>query len=127
MLKEAHKDSRVLLTFDKDFGTLTFREETLRAVGAVQFRLPPLPKDLLVRFAVETVRNRNDWVGHFTVIEQHQSPDGHPPMASGAARRTFHLSAAAEPQRQPHPGRSLRRKRTALPTLYCRSSLPSRA
>lgn len=72
VLKEAQKDSRVLLTFDKDFGTLTFHEETLQAAGVVLFRLPPLPKDALVRFVVATIRSRNDWVGHFTVIEHHR-------------------------------------------------------
>lgn len=72
VLEEARNDGRVLLTFDKDFGALTFHEGTLRPAGIVLFRLPPLPKDALVQFVLTTIESRNNWVGQFSVIEHHR-------------------------------------------------------
>ncbi len=72
VLEAARKDGRVLLTFDKDFGTLIFHAETLPPAGIVLFRLPPLPKKSLVRFVLTTIESRDDWVGHFTVIDHHR-------------------------------------------------------
>lgn len=72
VLHEAHKDQRVLLTFDKDFGTLTLHAGTHRPAGIVLFRLPPLAKDELVRFVLATVQSRDDWAGQFTVVTHHR-------------------------------------------------------
>ena len=72
ILQRARDEERLLLTFDKDFGTLTFREEIDRPPGILLFRLPPLSKGELVRFVVETMRERDDWVGHLAVIERHR-------------------------------------------------------
>ena len=72
VLQHAHEEERILLTFDTDFGTLTFHETMDTPAGIVLFRLPPLGKDELVRFVVDTVEARDDWHGHFAVIEQHR-------------------------------------------------------
>jgi predicted nuclease of predicted toxin-antitoxin system len=69
VLQRAEDEKRILLTFDKDFGTLVFRTSASSPVGILLFRLPPLPKDELVQFVVETVREQDDWRGHFAVIE----------------------------------------------------------
>jgi len=69
VLQRAEDEKRILLTFDEDFGTLTFRTPVSSPVGILLFRLPSLPKDELVQFVVETVRERDDWRGHFAVIE----------------------------------------------------------
>lgn len=70
VIQQARDEKRVLLTFDKDFGTLTFQKRESPPVGILLFRLPPLSKDELVRFVVDTIRERDDWEGHFAVIEQ---------------------------------------------------------
>jgi len=72
VLQQAGEEERVVLTFDKDFGTLTFHESMEIATGVVLFRLPPLAKNELVHFVVDTIESRQDWKGHFTVIEQHR-------------------------------------------------------
>lgn len=72
VLKRAHDEDRLLITFDKDFGTLIFQEDESRPAGILLFRLPPLSKDELVQFMVETVSDRSDWTDHFAVIEQDQ-------------------------------------------------------
>ena len=69
VLQRTEDEKRILPTFDKDFGTLVFRTSASSPVGILLFRLPPLPKDDLVQFVVETVREQDDWRGHFAVIE----------------------------------------------------------
>ena len=72
VLQRAHDDERLLITFDKDFGALTFHDDGPRPDGILLFRLPPLPKEDLVHFMVETISGRSDWSDHFAVIEQEQ-------------------------------------------------------
>jgi predicted nuclease of predicted toxin-antitoxin system len=69
VLRRAHDEERVLMTFDKDFGTLIVREQSGPPASALLVQLPDLSEEELVRFVVETVRNRDDWPGHFAVIE----------------------------------------------------------
>ena len=69
VLQRAHDEERVLVTFDKDFGTLIFQKDGSLPAGLLLFRLPPLSKDDLVQFMVETIAERSDWDGHFAVIE----------------------------------------------------------
>lgn len=69
VLQRAHDEDRVLITFDKDFGTLIFQKDGSRPAGILLFRLPPLSRDGLVHFMVETIADRTDWQGHFAVIE----------------------------------------------------------
>jgi len=69
VLQRARDEDRVLITFDKDFGTLIFQKDGSRPAGILLFRLPPLSKDELVQFMVETIADRSDWEGHFAVIE----------------------------------------------------------
>jgi predicted nuclease of predicted toxin-antitoxin system len=69
VLRRARGEERLLIAFDKDFGTLIFQKDGSRPVGILLFRLPPLSKDELVQFMVETIADRSDWKGHFAVIE----------------------------------------------------------
>lgn len=66
----AQDEERLLITFDKDFGALTFQNEGPQPADILLFRLPPLAKNALVQFMVETIAERSDWAGHFAVIEQ---------------------------------------------------------
>ena len=72
VLRRAHNEERLLITFDKDFGTLTFHGDSPQPQGILLFRLPPLSKEELVHFMVQTITGRSDWSGHFAVIEQKQ-------------------------------------------------------
>lgn len=63
----AAREGRVVLTFDKDFGELAWRIGLPHSCGIVLFRLP-VPRDggaALARRVIE----RDDWAGHFSVIE----------------------------------------------------------
>jgi hypothetical protein len=69
VLARTAREGRVLLTFDKDFGELA-RDATLPSnCGVLLFRIPmPHPADLGQRLT-HLVTARDDWTGHFSVIE----------------------------------------------------------
>lgn len=71
ILEQARKENRLLLTFDKDFGTLSFGDRE-PAPGILLFRVPALPIPELIPFVVQTVKDRDDWHGHLAVIEENQ-------------------------------------------------------
>jgi len=66
VLSWAVRDRRVLLTFDKDFGELAWRAGLPSSCGIVLFRLP-MPRD--GNELARRVTERDDWAGHFAVIE----------------------------------------------------------
>ena len=64
----AARESRILLTFDKDFGELVWQTNLPASCGIVLFRLPmPTARDgaKLAR----RLNERGDWPGHFSVVE----------------------------------------------------------
>jgi predicted nuclease of predicted toxin-antitoxin system len=65
----AARESRIILTFDKDFGEIA-RSATLPAdCGVVLFRLP-MPSSAEVGIGLANlVSSRSDWSGNFSVIE----------------------------------------------------------
>ena len=63
------RESRILLTFDKDFGELARNTALPTACGIVLLRVPmPPPGDIGSRLG-DLVTARGDWAGHFSVIE----------------------------------------------------------
>ena len=65
----AARERRVLLTFDKDFGELARASALPLTCGVVLFRMPmPRPGDAGRRLA-DLVAARDDWAGHFSVVE----------------------------------------------------------
>jgi hypothetical protein len=69
VLAWAARESRILLTFDKDFGELARASALPASCGVVLFRIPmPRPSDAGRRLA-ELITARADWVGHFSVVE----------------------------------------------------------
>jgi hypothetical protein len=65
----AVRESRVILTFDKDFGDIARGAGLSAECGVVLFRLPmTAPADAGERLA-GLVTGRSDWAGHFSVIE----------------------------------------------------------
>ena len=69
ILAWAVRDSRVLLTFDKDFGHLARNAGLPAAAGVVLFRLKMPPPDVAGQRLATIVLGRNDWAGHFSVVE----------------------------------------------------------
>ena len=69
VLAWAIRDERTLLTFDKDFGELARASALPSTCGVVLFRMPmPNPGDIGPRLC-KLVVSRDDWAGHFSVIE----------------------------------------------------------
>jgi Domain of unknown function (DUF5615) len=69
VLAWAARDSRILLTFDKDFGQLARLSGLPATCGVILFRMPmPKPGDVGQRLA-HLITARDDWEGHFSVIE----------------------------------------------------------
>jgi predicted nuclease of predicted toxin-antitoxin system len=68
----AVSDSRILITFDKDFGELAFRSHLPAASGIMLFRIPMLSPDYTAQVAVVALESRADWAGHFSVVEENR-------------------------------------------------------
>lgn len=65
----AAREERVLLTFDKDFGELARASALPATCEVVLFRMPiPRPDDV-GRHLADLICARDDWAGHFSVIE----------------------------------------------------------
>lgn len=69
ILARARRESRVLVTFDKDFGELAFRSRLPASCGIILFRITPRSPEFIARVAAEAIGSRDDWVGHFAVVE----------------------------------------------------------
>ena len=69
VLSRAQAENRILLTFDKDFGELAFRAKLPATIGIILFRIRA-PSSVVVAQKVTTaIALRNDWAGHFSVVE----------------------------------------------------------
>ncbi len=69
VLQRANIEGRILLTFDKDFGELAFREGLSSECGIILFRIPKSSSAEIARIVVSVLSSRSDWTGHFSVIE----------------------------------------------------------
>ncbi len=69
VLARAQTESRVLLTFDKDFGDLAFHANLPAACGVVLFRLAAGSSSALAALVLAALQSRSDWSGHFSVVE----------------------------------------------------------
>jgi predicted nuclease of predicted toxin-antitoxin system len=69
VLRMAMADSRILITFDKDFGDLAFRAGLPATCGIILFRLQASSSALLAAHVVAAIRSRDEWLGHFSVVE----------------------------------------------------------
>lgn len=69
VLALAQEEKRILVTFDKDFGELAFHSKLPSTLGIVLFRIVPRSSQHIAQVAVQALESRNDWEGHFSVIE----------------------------------------------------------
>jgi predicted nuclease of predicted toxin-antitoxin system len=71
ILKRAHEEARIVLTFDRDYGELVYRHKSFTPAGVVYFRFDPStpqePAEILLN-----IRKKGKVVisGKFTVIER---------------------------------------------------------
>jgi predicted nuclease of predicted toxin-antitoxin system len=63
------EEKRVLITFDKDFGELAFKQGIPASCGIILFRIPLLSPEYAVEFIARVIKSRDDWRGHFSVVE----------------------------------------------------------
>jgi predicted nuclease of predicted toxin-antitoxin system len=69
ILKRAVTDERIVLTFDKDFGELAFRSSMPASTGVILLRIGARDPYLLADIAARALASRDDWAGHFSVVE----------------------------------------------------------
>jgi predicted nuclease of predicted toxin-antitoxin system len=72
LLNTAQEEDRILLTFDTDFGTLAFHRDLPASSGIVLFRLTLVSPSAVAKTVRETIRSREDWQGHFSVVDDTQ-------------------------------------------------------
>ena len=64
----ARKQGRVLLTFDKDFGELVFREGYTGLRGVILIRIGPHSPEAVSDFLSQTLQQEIPWEGHYSVV-----------------------------------------------------------
>ena len=69
VLARARSDARIVLTFDKDFGELAFRDPGRSPAGIILLRLRSGSPAGIAGAVAAVLRSRDDWPGHFAVIE----------------------------------------------------------
>ena len=70
VLRRAQVENRIVLTFDRDFGELAFRQRLAASSGGILLRVLRADPAQLAEMVAETLSARTDWAGHFSVIEQ---------------------------------------------------------
>jgi len=70
VLARAVTESRIQITFDKDFGELAFHSHLPAKCGIILFRLPAPSSSFVANAVVAAIVSRTDWIGHFSVVEE---------------------------------------------------------
>jgi len=72
ILKIAFKENRILITNDKDFGTLIFKEK-LNSKGVIFLRLWDQTSNAKIRFLEKAIKNYDDkLLGNFVVVTENK-------------------------------------------------------
>jgi predicted nuclease of predicted toxin-antitoxin system len=61
ILARAQTESRIIVTFDKDFGELAFRSRLPASSGVILFRISAPSSKYVARAAVAALESRTDW------------------------------------------------------------------
>lgn len=72
VLERAQQENRVVITFDTDFGTLAVHRDRPASSGIILFRLTLVSPVAVMETVRETIRSRDDWRGHFSVVDDTQ-------------------------------------------------------
>jgi predicted nuclease of predicted toxin-antitoxin system len=75
VLAHAVAESRVLVTFDKDFGDLAFHANLPASCGIILFRISTRDPDMVAARVVSVIDSRPDWAGVFAFSPLRQPPD----------------------------------------------------
>lgn len=70
VVDRAASENRLLITFDKDFGELAFRQGLSSPAGIILFRIKAPSPARVAEMSVAVLEARSDWAGHFSVIEE---------------------------------------------------------
>lgn len=70
VLALAQREGRVLITFDKDFGELVFRQGRVASPGVILFRPRLRSPEIVTAFIVTVLSQPIDWTGHFSVARE---------------------------------------------------------
>ena len=71
VLARAQTEGRLLVTFDKDFGDLVFKQGAVASHGVVLFRIAQLSASAIAERMAAVIGSRNDWTDHYSVIEDY--------------------------------------------------------
>ena len=77
ILARAQAEDRIILTFEKDFGELAFHQGLPAQSGVILFRISAQSAAYVAQVAIAALETREDWSGHFSVIEDgriHMTP-----------------------------------------------------
>jgi predicted nuclease of predicted toxin-antitoxin system len=69
VLARALTESRLLITLDKDFGTLVFKRGRTASNGIVLFRISQPSASAVSSTISRILALRDDWRGHFSVVD----------------------------------------------------------
>ncbi len=69
VLERAQTENRIVLTFDKDFGELAFRNKLLATAGIILFRIKAPSSLAIAEKVAKAIALRDDWSNHFSVVE----------------------------------------------------------
>ena len=72
VLRRAGNERRLIITHDKDFGELAFRDGHLGKCGIILFRLLGPTPAADQRRGLDVIDSRTDWMGHFSVVTDHR-------------------------------------------------------
>lgn len=70
VLASSLTESRVLMTFDKDFGEMAFRQGKNATCGVVLLRPRLRAPDYVTRFTLGVLAQQINWEGHFCVAQE---------------------------------------------------------
>ncbi len=70
VLRRAQVESRVIVTFDKDFGELAYHQGLPASCGVILFRLRMQSPEYIRDQVVAMLSQPKDWSGHFAVVDE---------------------------------------------------------
>jgi len=70
VLKEAVKEGRIILTFDKDYGYLVFRQREFPPLGVILLRISPKSPEFIYTILYKLLKSGLSFEGYFTVVTE---------------------------------------------------------